>query len=122
VELKLEAVVRRAPNKRPHLPPLLSPPCCLLSALLYLIFADEFVTLGFIDDNTRTEVGCTVEEITEGFCTRRLGLSFDLPKFQQRDHYRPVPLVISNITIAPTPTVKLLDIGTTNSFSGNTPN
>ncbi|KAJ7314473.1 hypothetical protein DFH08DRAFT_1041707 [Mycena albidolilacea] len=94
-ELKLEIVVRRAPNKRPRFlsPNGLSP----LSALLYLIFADEFLsnrTLGFIDDNTRTEVGYTVEETTEGLRhgthmeeeallrSLRPGHSFDLPKFQ----------------------------------------
>jgi ribonuclease HI len=101
-----------------------------LSALLYLIFADEFLsneTIGYIDDNTRLETGYSVEETTESLrahmeesalpLSKRLGLSYDLLKFQlihfvsprrHRDHYRPVPLSIDNITIEASNSVKLL--------------
>ncbi|KAF7350204.1 hypothetical protein MVEN_01323400 [Mycena venus] len=103
-----------------------------LSALLYLIYADEFLgngTLGYIDDNTRLEVGDSVEETTANLqdhmeniaipCSERLGLAYDLPKFQlihfvsprrRKDHYRPVPLTIGDITIEPSSSVKLLGV------------
>ncbi|KAF7354484.1 putative RNA-directed DNA polymerase from transposon X-element [Mycena venus] len=103
-----------------------------LSALLYLIFADEFLgagTFGYIDDNTRLETSYTVEETTEALRkhmddeaiprSKRLGLEFDLPKFQlihfvspcrHKDHYRAIPLTIGNITIEATTSAKLLGV------------
>jgi hypothetical protein len=99
---------------------------------MYLIYADEFLgagTSGYIDDNAHLEVGYTVEENTFALQTymeddalprsERLGLDFDLPKFQlvhfvsprrHRDHYRPIPLVIGNITIPVSTSAKLLGV------------
>jgi hypothetical protein len=82
---------RSSPSAVPNGLPQGSP----LSALLYLIFADEFLgnrTTRYIDDNTWLEVRDSVEETTAALRdhmendaiprSKRLGLDFDLPKFQ----------------------------------------
>ncbi|KAF7372603.1 hypothetical protein MVEN_00123200 [Mycena venus] len=103
-----------------------------LSALLYLIFADDLLdgdTLGYIDDNSRLEVGFSLEETTSYLRnymvqhglprSKRLGLRFDLPKFQlihfvsphrHTEHYRPLPLHIGDICIEASTTAKLLGV------------
>ncbi|KAJ6507033.1 hypothetical protein C8R45DRAFT_816926, partial [Mycena sanguinolenta] len=52
-------------------------------------------------------------------CSKRLGLSFDLPKFQlvhfvsprrHKDHYRALPLTIGDITIEASTSAKLLGV------------
>jgi hypothetical protein len=59
-------------------------------------------------------------------CSKRLELEFDLPKFQlihfvsprrHRDHYRPVSLVIGDITIEASSSVKLLGVILDNKLS-----
>ncbi|KAF7366527.1 putative RNA-directed DNA polymerase from transposon X-element [Mycena sanguinolenta] len=103
-----------------------------LSALLYLIFADELLvdgTVGYIDDNSRLEVGPSVEATTRQLrrhmrdfalpTAKRIGLRFDLPKFQlihfvpprrHVTHYRPLPLKIGEIVVQPQTTAKLLGV------------
>jgi hypothetical protein len=103
----------------------------LLSALLYLIYANQLLhgrdTVEYIDDNMRLETGWTVDK-TSGILhdhmrdvalptSSRFGLKFDLPKFQlihsprrHRTHYHLTPVKIGSIVVKPIETVKLLGV------------
>ncbi|KAJ7760237.1 hypothetical protein DFH07DRAFT_706862, partial [Mycena maculata] len=85
--------------------------------------------LGYIDDISWVAVSHTIEENVEDLeqhmegeaCPRaeRLGLTFDLPKFQlvhfvslwrYADHYRPLPVSFRGVTVPASDTVKVLGV------------
>ncbi|KAF7372169.1 hypothetical protein MVEN_00076000 [Mycena venus] len=86
-----------------------------LSALLYLIFADEFLadgTSGYIDDNSRLET--LLFPVPNGLASSSTSPKFQLVHFvsprRHRDHYRAMPMRIGSITIEASTTAKLLGV------------